>query len=313
MSRATIEPPSSRRRAGSRRRRADAKALENQRDAGRVDLDRLGGDCPTASRAAPRGRSTSRSGARVRVHHRPVVDRAERVGRRAAACAVRAHAPGEDVDERRDRVLDRVGPSWNVVISVSVLRPPSRSRSRARSAPARRRSPTVVAREPERRLDEVHAGACGHAASSQAGSSSKSRSEALAERRLELARALDPRPAPPRPWRRASARRRPRARAGGSSARSSRTRGRPPPSAPSRRAPSRQCISPVCCSPPASLCVDCTRDVGARSIALDGSAGWKCRCPPQASSTITIAWRRRRARPRRSRACSRPGPRRSGS
>ncbi len=53
--------------------------------------------------------------------------------------------------------------------------------------------------------------------------------------------------------------------------------------------PSRQWISPVCCRPPASLWVDCTQTSAPAAIALRGSSGWKCRCPPQASSTMTIA------------------------
>jgi hypothetical protein len=54
--------------------------------------------------------------------------------------------------------------------------------------------------------------------------------------------------------------------------------------------PSRQWISPVCWSPPASLCVDWTEMSAPASIADDGSSGWKCRCPPHASSTNSIAW-----------------------
>ena len=50
-------------------------------------------------------------------------------------------------------------------------------------------------------------------------------------------------------------------------------------------------MRPVCCSPPASLCVDCTATSAPEAIALAGSASWKCRCPPHASSTMTIAWR----------------------
>src|SRR3954447_2946643 len=53
--------------------------------------------------------------------------------------------------------------------------------------------------------------------------------------------------------------------------------------------PSRQSRSPVCCSPPASLCVDCTHTSAPDAMAESGSDGWKCRCPPHASSTITIA------------------------
>ena len=51
-----------------------------------------------------------------------------------------------------------------------------------------------------------------------------------------------------------------------------------------------QWMSPVCCRPPASLWVDCTQMSAPAPIALSGRSGWKRRCPPHASSTMTIAW-----------------------
>ena len=161
VSRATIEPPLSRAShevldgVG-----ADAEALEDHRDAGRIDLDLLGRDlADRLAQRRPRGRSTSRSAAPRRG--------ASRAGRRSRGtgwpASARACRPGSTWPARTSCSASTVsgtasGPSWKVVMSVIVCTPAfsitiPRSTSASRDVVARE----VVAAEAQRRLDEVAA------------------------------------------------------------------------------------------------------------------------------------------------------------
>ncbi len=154
MSRATIEPPLSRLEEVLDRVGTHAEALEDDRDARRVDLDLLGGDAPDgrAERDLLPDRLRVAAG-RVGMHDRPVVDGGERVAGQRLARAARQQLTAEDLVQRVDGVRHRVGAELEGRderdrVRAGLLDDDAPLDERLGDLPARER----VAREPDGRL-----------------------------------------------------------------------------------------------------------------------------------------------------------------